>query len=154
MSKQHRVELARTLCASGKPVNKSQLAKVLGIARSSLHVHPQRPPTAGAIWPSDQGKQYGAEQTRHLLFQNGFIQSMSRAGTPTDNGSAERFVGSFKLAVAELRPYRTLGAFLKAAEAWVNFYNISRPHEGLGNQSPVQYAQEHQLYAVPSVPLL
>jgi putative transposase len=111
-------------------------------------------PTVGAIWHSDQGKQYGAERTRHLLFQRGFVQSMSRAGTPTDNGYAERFVGSFKLAVAERRPYRTLGAFLKAAEVWVNFYNISRPHEGLGNQSPVQYAQEHQLYTVPYVPLL
>jgi putative transposase len=43
MSKQHRVELARTLCATGTPVNKSQLAKLLGIARSSLYVHPQRP---------------------------------------------------------------------------------------------------------------
>jgi putative transposase len=79
---------------------------------------------------------------------------MSRAGTPTDNGYAERFVGSFKLAVAERRPYHTLGEFLRAAEAWVNFYNMLRPHEGLGQRSPLQYAQEHQLQIVPYVPLL
>ena len=46
---------------------------------------------------------------------------MSRAGTPTDNGYAERFVGMFKLAVAERYPYHSLGAFLRAAEAWVIF---------------------------------
>jgi putative transposase len=36
MSKQYKVELARTLCACGSPINKSQRARALGIARSSL----------------------------------------------------------------------------------------------------------------------
>jgi putative transposase len=109
---------------------------------------------APCIWHSDQGKQYGAEQTRQLLLQRGFLQSMSRAGTPTDNGYAERFVGVFKLAVAERRRYRTLGAFLAAAEAWVNFYNQFRPHEGLGNVSPQHYAQAHSLGDISSISLL
>ncbi len=279
------MELARTLCAAGKPLNKSQLAKVLGIARSSLYFKPKRPQldkalaveieqwqehddtlghrklavllktgknrvkrvmhkyglaahscrkeyvypgkaaqtapnlvrelepdseqavvfsdifevhladrsrlrscfalckqtrqilgmafdyhmradlvtsvidtllfqTSRTIWHSDQGKQYGARQTRELLLQKGFVQSMSRAGTPTDNGYAERFVGSFKLAVAERHPYHSLGEFLRAAEAWVNFYNMLRPHEGLEQRSPLQYAQEHQLQTVPYIPLL
>jgi putative transposase len=279
------VELARTLCASSSSINKSQLARVLGIARSSLYTHPKRPhmdkalavqieglherddtmghrklavllhtgknrvkrvmrkyglsarrkrkkyvypgkaaqiapnrlrdgqeaqvpdvifsdifevrladgsrvrgcfalrkhtrhilglafdyhmraelvteliqtlmfATPGWIWHSDQGKQYGAEQTRTLLLQKGFVQSMSRAGTPTDNGYAERFVGVFKLAVAERRPYSTLGEFLQAAQNWVNFYNQERPHEGLGNLSPQQYAQAHALEQVSSLSLL
>jgi len=37
------VELARQICASGSPINKSQLARTLGIARSSLYVEPKRP---------------------------------------------------------------------------------------------------------------
>jgi putative transposase len=86
--------------------------------------------------------------------QRGFLQSMNRAGTPTDNGYAERFVGIFKLAVAERRSYRTLGAFLAAAEAWVNFYNQFRPHEGLGNVSPQHYAQAHSLGDISSISLL
>jgi putative transposase len=99
----------------------------------------------GSIWHSDQGKQYGAERTRALLLQKGFVQSMSRAGTPTDNGYAERFVGLFKLAVADRHPYHTLGEFLRAAQAWITFYNQLRPHEGLGNLSPEHYAQRHTL---------
>jgi len=43
----------------------------------------------GSIWHSDQCKQYGAEQTRHRLLQKGFVLSMSRAGTPTDNSYKE-----------------------------------------------------------------
>lgn len=41
-----------------------------------------------AIFHSDQGSQYGAEATRAALLEKGFIRSMSRAGTPTDNGYA------------------------------------------------------------------
>src|SRR6266568_918938 len=107
----------------------------------------------GSIWHSDQGKQYGAEQTRHLLLQKGFVLSMSRAGTPTDNGYAERFVGLFKLAVAERQPYRTLGDFLRAAKPWVNFYNTTRPHQSLGYRSPDQYAKDQQLDSLPSITL-
>ncbi len=103
----------------------------------------------GMIWHSDQGSQYGAEQTRIALLEQGFQLSMSRAGTPTDNGYAERFVGVFKLAVAERRPYSTLGQFLRAAEAWVNFYNRERPHESLGYRSPNQFAEVNQLQTLP-----
>src|SRR6266851_3915437 len=286
MSKQQKVELARRLCASDSPINKSQLASVLGMARSSLYVQGKRPRLEKAlavriegaqekddtmgqrklaallgtgknrvkrvmrkygiaarckrkkyiypgkatqtapnklreegidlkslevvfsdileiklsdgtrvrgcfalrhrtrqvlgiafdyhmraelvmeaiqtmsfevpdpIWHSDQGKQYGAEKTRQLLLQRGFVLSMSRAGTPTDNGYAERFVGIFKLAVAERRPYHTLGEFLQAAEAWVNFYNRQRPHESLGYRSPNQYAEEQELQTLPYLPVL
>src|SRR5438874_7664771 len=103
----------------------------------------------GSIWHSDQGKQYGAAQTRSLLLEHGFQLSMSRAGTPTDNGYAERFVGVFKLAVAERRAYQTLGDFLRAAEAWINFYNRERPHESLKYRSPNQFAEANHLQTLP-----
>jgi putative transposase len=90
----------------------------------------------GTLFPSDQGSQEGAEQTRTALLMKGFMPSRSRAGTPSDNAYAERFVGIFKLAVAEGRSYRTLGEFLREAERWVNFYTQYRPHEGLRQQSP------------------
>ncbi len=37
------MELARQICASSSSINKSQLARTLGIARSSLYVEPKRP---------------------------------------------------------------------------------------------------------------
>lgn len=106
-----------------------------------------------AIFHSDQGKQFGAEVTRQRLLERGFRLSMSRAGTPTDNGYAERFVGLFKLAVAQRRPYHTFGAFLQAAQQWVQFYNATRPHESLCYRSPDQFAQELGLPAVPPITL-
>jgi hypothetical protein len=35
-----------------------------------------------SIWHSDQGKQYGARETRSLLLQKGFVLSMSRPARP------------------------------------------------------------------------
>ena len=106
-----------------------------------------------ALFHSDQGKQFGAKLTVSMLFKKGFTASMSRAGTPTDNPFAERFVGMFKHAVAKRRAYGTLGEFLEAAEHWVNFYNNRRPHSGIGNISPNEYAIRHNIKAVPYLAL-
>jgi len=100
------------------------------------------------IFHSDQGSQYGATQTLKALKDGGITPSMSRAGTPTDNPYAERFVGTFKHAVVRRQPYDSIGEFLHAAEHWIIFYNERRPHESLNNLSPTQYAQTHGLPAV------
>lgn len=102
-----------------------------------------------AIFHSDQGKQYGAKLNVSMLLEKGFTASMSRAGTPTDNPFAERFVGLFKHAVAKRRAYETLGEFLEASEHWINFYNNRRPHQGIGDISPNEYAMEHGIKVIP-----
>lgn len=105
------------------------------------------------LWHSDQGKQYGAEITVEVLTQFKLTLSMSRAGTPTDNAFAERFVGIFKLAVVEKRKYNTLGDFLKEAEKWINFYNNGRPHEGIDMMTPNKFAEKNNIKTVPLISL-
>lgn len=103
------------------------------------------------IWHSDQGKQYGAQATIDLLLKKGLLPSMSRAGTPTDNPFAERFVGQFKHSVVKRQRYPDLGSFLHRAEKWINFYNERRPHEGLSMLSPNQFAVKYGWKAVPYI---
>lgn len=102
-----------------------------------------------SIWHSDQGKQYGAGITITALLEKGFTASMSRAGTPTDNPYAERFVGIFKHAVVRRRKYHTLGEFIQAARKWINFYNNTRPHESLGQISPNDFAKKYNMPIIP-----
>jgi len=97
------------------------------------------------IFHSDQGTQYGAAETLKVLMTHRLTPSMSRAGTPTDNPYAERFVGTFKHAVVRRQRYYTIGQFLETAEAWTNFYNELRPHESLNNLSPRQFASANCL---------
>jgi transposase InsO family protein len=103
------------------------------------------------IFHSDQGSQYGAAETLQSLLANQLTPSMSRAGTPTDNPYAERFVGTFKHAVVRRTRYYTIGQFLDAAELWINFYNERRPHESLKYLSPKQYATSQGLPTVPYI---
>jgi transposase InsO family protein len=104
---------------------------------------------ADALWHTDQGSQFGSFETLLSLVEKGFILSMSRAGTPTDNPFAERFVSTFKHAVVRRRPYCSLGEFLTAAEDWINFYNETRPHQGINQLSPNAYARLNNLPTVP-----
>lgn len=103
------------------------------------------------IFHSDQGSQYGAAETLQSLMANQLTPSMSRAGTPTDNPYAERFVGTFKHAVVRRQRYYSIGQFLEAAEAWINFYNERRPHESLKNLSPKQFAHANGLPTVSHI---
>jgi len=108
-------------------------------------------PPEAKIWHSDQGKQYGAEKTIEQVVAKGLTPSMSRAGTPTDNPFAERFVSTFKHAVVRRRSYYTLGDFLDTAKQWINFYNDKRPHEGIENLSPNGYALKYDWPIVPTI---
>lgn len=101
------------------------------------------------IFHSDQGSQYGAKITIDVIADHKFDRSMSRAGTPTDNGFAERFVGIFKLAVVERYNYRNLKEFVDFATRWLNFYNEKRPHHSLGQKSPNEYARENDMKNIP-----
>lgn len=104
---------------------------------------------AEVIFHSDQGKQYGAKLTIDTILDYKFNRSMSRAGTPTDNPIAERFVQTFKLAVVERYRYENIYQFEEFATKWLNFYNNTRPHQSLRQRSPNDYAGGNNLPITP-----
>lgn len=113
--------------------------------------HIQQTLNTSVIWHTDQGSQYGSDAVIDELIRRDFIGSMSRAGTPTDNGGAERLVGEFKHAVLRRMSYRTIGQLLAEAERWVNYYNERRPHGRLNYQSPNAYAETYGLGKAPHI---
>ena len=113
--------------------------------------HIQTKLNRSVIWHTDQGSQYGSEAVIDALVKRNFLASMSRAGTPTDNGAAERMVGEFKHAVLRRTSYKTIGQLLGEAERWINYYNERRPHGRLNYKSPNTYAEELGLGRVPYI---
>lgn len=103
------------------------------------------------VWHSDQGSQYGSDEVTDELIRLDFIASMSRAGTPTDNGAAERMVGEFKHACLRRYKYETIGQLLCEAERWINYYNQRRPHGRLNYKAPNAYAADLGLGVVPYI---
>lgn len=119
------------------------------VSGSIKHIHLSKDlEESEVIFHSDQGKQYGAGVTVNQLLGYQFERSMSRAGTPTDNGYAERFVGTFKHAVVERYRYEKIEEFAEFTNKWLNFYNNKRPHESLGQKSPNEFAGKNGLSVV------
>lgn len=93
-----------------------------------------------ALIHSDQGSVYKAAEYRKLLSENGFIQSMSRAGNCWDNACMEHFFGTLKV---ESGYYETLKHGLlsyrmmeELIAGFIQFYNTERIQKKLGWKSP------------------
>ncbi len=58
------------------------------------------------------------------------------------NGFIERFNRSYREAVLEMYIFETLEDVKAETEKWVGVYNQHRPHEELGNLTPIEYLQK------------
>jgi putative transposase len=85
----------------------------------------------------------GAEFTGHLVdlwaYHHGTRIDFSRPGKPTDNAFIETFNGSFRDECLNLHWFESIDEAKVQIEAWRRDYNESRPHMGLGNQTPQEY---------------
>jgi transposase InsO family protein len=63
-------------------------------------------------------------------------------GKPTQNIYIERFNGSYRMAVLDESLFRTLEDVREITSQLMNEYNNNRPHEALGDMSPIEYKQE------------
>ena len=71
-------------------------------------------------------------------------------GKPSQNAYIERFNRSFREGVLDAYLFRDLEQVREATALWVKDYNLMRPHEALGNISPVAYRQKNNKAENPS----
>jgi transposase InsO family protein len=94
---------------------------------------------APAILHSDQGSEYLS--TRHkLLCESLEIQfSASNKASPWQNGFMERWFGSFKPELGNIRRFRDISELHEAIALQIYYYNTKRIHSAL-KMSPAAYA--------------
>lgn len=89
---------------------------------------------------SDQGSVYLASEFRHLLVDDGFIQSMSRRGNSQDNAPMESWFGKLKTRMidtfARCKDYETL---VEIAGGYIESYNNDQYQFCLAGLSPKDY---------------
>ena len=97
--------------------------------------------SSGAVFHSDQGRQYASSKFRLTLAKKDFTQSMSRKGNCWDNAVAESFFATLKREEA-FGVYPTKKQAQLSIASYVHgFYNSSRLHSALGYRSPNEYAK-------------
>jgi len=105
-----------------------------------LALERERPDTHTLFHHSDRGVQYASLEFRSQLALSGITQSMSRKGNCYDNAFMESFWATFKSDCLQDRPFPTPDQLqLLTFDYMETFYNTSRIHSGIGNQSPLDF---------------
>ena len=100
----------------------------------------RRGPTAAVLHHSGQGSQYTSEDFQRLLTDLGVTCSMSRSGNVWDNAVMESFFSTLKTERCHRETYLTRDAARADVFNYIErFYNLTRRHSSLGNQSPVDF---------------
>ena len=65
-------------------------------------------------------------------------------GKPQKNGFVERFNRSFREDVLDCFLFDTLDEVRDVVWQWLQEYNEERPHDSLGDLTPVEYRRKHE----------
>ena len=88
---------------------------------------------------SDQGSEYQSQEYTTLLNKLGIQISMSRKGSPWENGYQESWYDNFKTDLGlEFDRFTTVGELIEAIHQTITYYNQSRIHTAL-KMSPLQF---------------
>jgi len=115
------------------------------LAIDTLQVAINRTSTKSSIiLHSDQGVQFRAYAFKEYCKMNNIVQSMSRAGTPTQNAVMENFVGKIKCEFLNHNKFKKKTTLNEAIIEWTyNYYNTQRVHSALGYKTPMQKRNEY-----------
>lgn len=118
--------------------NSTQLTKATVKA-----AYEKRKPHSNLLFHSDQGSNYTSNEFRKYLKALSIRQSFSNPGMPYDNSVMESFFGNFKREALYRYRFKTEKDFFESIDEYMLFYNNSRPHSVLMNQTPDKYEAEY-----------
>lgn len=91
---------------------------------------------------TDNGPEFISEKLKIWCLANGVEHKFTQLGKPTQNSYIERFNGSYRRAILDAYIFRNLDEVREITERWRHDYNYNRPHEALGNMTPIEYKQK------------
>lgn len=100
-----------------------------------------RYPHLNTILHTDQGSVYASKNFNELLPAYGITRSMSRAGTPTDNGAMESINGWMKAEMFTDLHVTGTRDVKEEVDDYIRFFNEERPAYALNYLTPVQYRE-------------
>ena len=108
----------------------------------------------GSIWHSEEAQTlWGGPDPLLALAQRRMSLSVSRAGTPTDNGMRNALSASSSWLELHVAPIIRWGSFCERLRHGSTFIIKSDQHAGLDTLSPLHSAKPHELEDIPSLAL-
>lgn len=95
------------------------------------------------ILHSDQGSVYSSKKFNESLPLYHIIHSMSKSGTPTENGAMEAIKGWIKEELFIDFKISSSNDIFKEFENYIHYFNYERPQATLNYLTPIQFKQLH-----------
>lgn len=89
----------------------------------------------------DNGPEFIAKITADWSEMQDIEFKFIQPGKPTQNAFVERFNRSYRAGVLNKYIFEDINQVREQSQIWMNDYNHYRPHDSLGDLSPVQYAK-------------
>lgn len=99
---------------------------------------------------SDNGKEF-KRAFRELCHERNIAQRFTRPYTPQTNGKAERVIKTIKTELLKGHSHLSREERRRHLYAFVRWYNQVRPHQSLGNLSPMTFLERHLLRATSAL---
>ena len=100
-------------------------------------------PDLQTILHSDQGSVYTSKAFNEMLPAYNIIRSMSRAGTPTDNGAMEAINGWMKSEIFTDFHITGESNVREEVDEYIRFFNEERPAYSLNYLTPKQFKEQY-----------
>ena len=95
------------------------------------------------ILHTDQGSVYSSKSYNELLPLYNIVHSMSRAGTPTDNGTMESINGWLKEELFNDFHLKQSDDVEATIKEYIHFFNYERPSFSLNYLTPIQFKERY-----------
>jgi len=90
----------------------------------------------------DNGPEFTALVLSEWAEEHGVLLEFIKPGKPTQNGYIERFNRTYRTEVLDYYLFSDLDEVRDITSRWVMEYNEERPHESLGDLTPVEYREQ------------
>ena len=95
-----------------------------------------------AILRSDNGPEFTSKDLEIWCKDNEITLQFIQPGKPMQNGFIERFNRLYREAVLDAYLFFELNEVRKLTQEWMEEYNYNRPHESLGNLTPIEWKEK------------
>jgi putative transposase len=92
----------------------------------------------------DNGPELTSIRMAEWAEEHGVVLEFIKPGKPTQNSFVERFNRTYREEVLDLYIFKKLSEVREMTDKWLMEYNTERPHESLGDLTPVEYGIMNQ----------
>ena len=102
----------------------------------------------------DNGTEFTSKALDQWAYQHGVKLDFIRPGKPVDNAFIESFNSSLRKECLNAHWFNSLDEAKMMIEQWRIEYNAVRPHSSLGNLTPGEYVEKHEMEGSSEAPIL